>query len=463
MDLSIAMQHMLSGHLSDLELRLVDSDNTIILYVHKIILSMASPYFNKKFLLFDDGKSAVQTITVENAVIMADVIESLYGGTKKTEGYPDWYYLLVTFICRSFLCLENDVTKLYNLKVPVDGFEFLLTVIQNYKLEKYPKLIRVVRDNLPANYDLSGHYSPELIDKIMNPILFISNHLSSFAIHDMYSGTPVYIFDEVISWSKCSSISPNKKLIAFFDSDLFIKIWDIENKVLVNTIGPISSASRDKILRNLCFDKNGKFIVSLDSNFINVWDVTTGLCVYTMDGAFVSNSKLTSDNLLIVLKSYDRRIDIFDFPKNILVDTISFSNFPKSIELSHNEKLLVIYMNGESMGIYNFKTKNILKLSEHKDNYHNTILFKFSSDDKLIVTLTFEEAIVWDSTTGLKLVESKDFYWWVKDLSISNDNRFILLTTNDKFIVWDWKEKKFVNEFIKSQRQDNPFVCFLDQ
>ena len=42
---------------------------------------------------------------------------------------PSWKYLLEMIKCRNFLCLDLNVDQLYNLKVPEEGFELLLEVL----------------------------------------------------------------------------------------------------------------------------------------------------------------------------------------------------------------------------------------------------------------------------------------------------------------------------------------------
>ena len=103
---------------TDVELILQDSIKIIKLKLHKIILSYASEYFYKLFS-FNKHKSNY-TMVVLDADLIESIIMSFYGLQSVPHNYPEWEYTLKMFKCRDYLCLPNDITKLYDLIVPIE-------------------------------------------------------------------------------------------------------------------------------------------------------------------------------------------------------------------------------------------------------------------------------------------------------------------------------------------------------
>ena len=57
------------------------------------------------------------------------------------------------FKCRDFFCLNNDVTKLYNLKIHPDDFDLFLEIVDNFDYNNDYQLIRKNKNNIPKDYD----------------------------------------------------------------------------------------------------------------------------------------------------------------------------------------------------------------------------------------------------------------------------------------------------------------------
>ena len=107
---------------TDVELILDDNKDPISIHVHRNILASSCGYFMKLFTFNSNINQNKFILKVDNAKITKDLIYSLYG--KEIE-YPDNRYLLEMFKCRDFFCLDNDVKKLYNLKIHPDDFDLL--------------------------------------------------------------------------------------------------------------------------------------------------------------------------------------------------------------------------------------------------------------------------------------------------------------------------------------------------
>ena len=66
----------------------------------------------------------------------------------------DGQHLLETFKCRDFFCLENEKSLLYNLKVPVDGFDLLLEVVSIFDFMDDHDIMFTIKQNMPIDYNL---------------------------------------------------------------------------------------------------------------------------------------------------------------------------------------------------------------------------------------------------------------------------------------------------------------------
>ena len=103
-----------------------DNKEPISIHAHRNILVSSCNYFMKLFTFNSNINQNKFILKVDNAKITKDLIYSFYG--KEIE-YPDNRYLLEMFKCRDFFCLDNDVKKLYNLKIHPDDFDLFLEIV----------------------------------------------------------------------------------------------------------------------------------------------------------------------------------------------------------------------------------------------------------------------------------------------------------------------------------------------
>lgn len=120
---------------TDIELVLQDKNVSVTMNLHKNILACSCDYFEKMFDFGSEKNKNQITIIVPNAKIVHDIILTFYGEKINSTNYPDWEHLLRILMCRSFLCLDNDVTLLHNIKVPAEGFNLLLETINVFDID----------------------------------------------------------------------------------------------------------------------------------------------------------------------------------------------------------------------------------------------------------------------------------------------------------------------------------------
>src|SRR5581483_9624134 len=270
MDFNKLYQDLHNKKYTDVELILVDSNRQLIMNVHKVILACSSEYFDK---LFNFGTEKFQhqiTINVNDVEIAHNIILSFYGQNTNSINYPHWKYLLESIKCRCFFCLPIDISSLYDLIVPAEGFDLLLEIMEYFDFVNDDKIMRTIKKNMPMNYDL-GNLSLEFVKE-----------LSKFQDLKIVSGS----------------------------CDNSIKIWDAETGSLLDTLKGHSGS-----IYSVAFSFDDRKIISGGSDkCIKIFDADSGSLLNTLNGhtSLINSVAISSDNRKIVSGSYDKSIKIWD-------------------------------------------------------------------------------------------------------------------------------------------------------
>src|SRR5581483_8560153 len=196
--------------------------------LHKVILACSSEYFDK---LFNFGAEKFQhhiTINVNDVNVAHDIILSFYGHNTNSTDYPHWKYLLESMKCRCFFCLPIDISLLYDLIVPVEGFDLLLEIMEYFDFVNDDKIMRTIKKNIQMNYYLR------------NLSLEFVKELSKF--QDL------------------------KKIVSGSD-DKSIKIWDADSGSLLNTL----NGHTDSICSVAFSSDNRKIVSGSCDKSIKIW------------------------------------------------------------------------------------------------------------------------------------------------------------------------------------------------
>lgn len=407
---------------TDCILSLSCMEQKIELPCHKNILAR-SEYFN---ILFSYGEKNEYVVEVFDLHIAYDVIMSLYTdidtrdkdifdtaydyivslsniiGKRFINSFnrPEWKHILETHKCKNYFLLDNDITELYDLIVPKQGFELLLDVLSNYDIIQNRKLIKLIKNNIPFGYDMSKLSDP-LRDIIKKDMQIIScGPLNTIDVYDIDSNQLVNrLSKDLIHSNKTSSVvvSRDNTLIVTGHIDGFVKIWDAKNYKNIQTIHHPA--------RVLCvaISNDNTFVISGgDFGAIKVWDIN-GMLLRELIGHndWVQNVVVSSDNKLIVSISWDCTIKIWNSSTGQLIRTF------------------VVCENSLC------------------DQCHVAI----SNDSKYVVSSGFYTISIWETDSG-KLVdtisvdkyESKTYTC----VSISNNNKYIVAGDTDKKIkIWE--------------------------
>ncbi len=258
MDKKKLFQYTLDRKFTDLELTLVDSNDTLIMHLHKVILSSSCPYFETLLSsYFSDSVSDKFRMEVVNVYVMADIINSFYTtDIKQSQNLSEVDYQLLYVQSRNFLGLEHKIQNLEKIIFPENKFDKLLDTIDSC-IGYNKETISILFYNMPMDYDLSK--LPVKLLKKMSKIsryfvLCIDNNIME--LHNNYSCFPI----------KPVKSNNNFKLLY---SPIYHKYLIVNDTVhLIDTETDLSSISFDN---NRYYCKNA--ILSTDNRYV--------YCVYT--------------------------------------------------------------------------------------------------------------------------------------------------------------------------------------
>lgn len=170
MDKKKLFQYTLDRKFTDLELTLIDSNDTMIMHLHKVILSSSCSYFETLFSSsFSDSVSDKFRMEVLNVYVMADIINSFYTtDIKQSHNLSVVDYQLLYVQSCNFLGLEYKIQNLEKIIFPENKFDKLLDAIDSC-IGYNKETISILFYNMPMDYDLS-----KLPIKLLKKILKIS-------------------------------------------------------------------------------------------------------------------------------------------------------------------------------------------------------------------------------------------------------------------------------------------------
>jgi WD40 repeat protein len=365
-------------------------------------------------------------ISYDNINVLKYVILSWYG-FQEDLGYPTWKYTLEICKCRNFLCIDTDPKTLYDVNVPLDGFNLLLEVLSVYDLSQDRRLVNSLRKNLPvaleydALYDLLGKDNEAVINELLKKdrlIMYLSGDEIKIWNSDLRS-------DEKISFSysaTCAVFSPDRTMIIFGNCSGWINIWNIATKKLISWNAHILA------VRHVCVSTNSQIIISADLTSFGVWNI---------DGS-----------RLYFIKYADRRI--------------------RAITISIDNKYAAIcYQNYPDIDIRDLSTNvtDTHRISLH----HRFSCITFSPDNITFAAASENEIILYEFKTNLGHILVSNIKE-VNNLIFSSDGKQIISTNKFKIKIWDVKTGQLVRsikhhhriDWIAYQENDKLFVT-IDQ
>ncbi|AKI79737.1 hypothetical protein QJ850_gp008 [Acanthamoeba polyphaga mimivirus] len=411
---------------SDIILHVVDKNKTIILPCHKIILYFACDYFKKLFSTFKEKDFKEIEIIVPNAFVSCNIIKGFYkeylhkeylnessqkDSVDNTQLLEEWQYTIEEYKCRDFFMLETDRNKLYDLLVPPSYFDELVNFVDSVGYDK--KTVKLLLNNLPMDYDLSG-FPVDLINKmyklsISHDVILLCRNNSNYYIqkHDaetkqlkekiqIKANMPVHSNICLCFTPDHSKIimATNKTIIVFNNNGIEINSFDIpcyikklystnnniiaclKNNILIYDINTSELINNTEIESGFCYfcsPENNEFMCGYNNGDVIIIDLKSGLIKNKLNYnnkkirsvAVLSENKyltIAGDKYLTVagnnisnhyVKIWENGVCIKSF--NIKLKTyMRFDNFEKIFILCHGNYLLINYY--ENKIVYNMET-----------------------------------------------------------------------------------------------------------
>lgn len=416
-----------------------DFEQEIRIYCHKIILAQDCEFFDG---LFTHGKPDyiyqgidAYIISIRFVQTAYNVILSKYTGVKAVPIMPKWQRVLETFWCRDYFNLPNDMTALYNLKVPSCGFELLLDVVKLFELND--KLITLISNNLYIGCDLKKYFPKLLIQQILAKNLVVITLLDDavYLVKAHNEKTTKFSnFDIIYS----ITVSKDNKLLVT-DHGTCIKIWDIYSNTLITTI----NADEKRYTYVLSNDNKLLAVLYDDSKCVKLWSVDTGELIRTITDSsnFLYHLAMSSDTKYLIA-SYDTvdeefNIKIWEISSGQLLHTLkNNSNIIHELDISDDNTMVASANHNKTITVWNIETGKLINtLSGHTGFVYAV---KWLSDN-LIVSGSRDNTIkIWnvkDSSLVNTLYGHKDR---VCDIILSNDKRFFLSQSWDRVSnIWN--------------------------
>lgn len=442
---------------ADLVLVLKDDLNEMTIDVHKNILATNSPYFSKLFSILKEKDQDKITIQVSNINITHDIIMNFYGQKNNSTNVPKWKYDLETVKCLDYLGIYCDATLISNIKVPPEGYDLLLDVIEIIGYDE--ETIKLISDNLPNDYDVSK-FPKELIDAIIkvNTVYHIisgsvDETINVWTTDPNKTGTKTCNPNKTLvdhnNSVNCICFSPDSQKFASGSSDKTIKIWDALSCKLIRTL-PINTS----YVTSICFLADSRRIVSgYQDKSIKIWDTVTGKLIQTFMGtigiagghtlaisSIHSFQNLQNHTELIVSGSVDKTIKIWDILTGKLLQTLDgHTDWVKSVYFSPNGQQIVSGSLDKTIKIWDTLSGKLLQtLDGHSDSDPISSVCYSPNGEQIISGNHGDFIKIWDANTGKLIQILKGHTNSITSVCYSSDNRRIISAGNDKTIrLWD--------------------------
>jgi WD40 repeat protein len=367
--------------LCDLLLTLTDKkNNKIKMNVHKIVLYSSCTYFEKQLINFKEKNLDHIEIEVPNASVSYDIIMSFYGQKTNHGNYPKWYHILQSYLCFDFFCMEfkeqlydlvvplsnlqSQIWKGVALRVPEEGFELLLDVIDMIGYNK--KTIRLLNKNIPKNFDLSK-LPNELILKMMQ------------------------------------RIESDTSLLVSGSDDRAVRVWNITNGKLKHTLVEHYDAVKSAKISS----DNTLIVSGGDDDVLIIWDATSGKIIHRLiDHTDCINSICFShDDKYIASGSDDMFIKIWNPIKGELINTLEYVHEIYCVIFSHDDKYLLSSNSDETIIMWDYLEGKMIKQIDVKSNVFDIC---YSPSGKYFATVDFKNIKIWSADSLCLVNEFND-------------------------------------------------------
>ncbi|AEJ34976.1 putative BTB/POZ domain and WD-repeat protein [Acanthamoeba castellanii mimivirus] len=464
--------------LTDCQLHLTDSIETIVMNVHKNILYMSCPYFKSMFTNFREQKSSTVKLDVHNARITYDIVKSFYGFPLEE---PNWKYQIDTHIVKDFLLLETGLENINLLPIPAEDFDNFIDVVDKIGYNEF--CLKKIIDNIPDNYDLSK-FPLDLLNGLLAVCFKYDLHISR--------ETGVYIW----------SFKYNKLVLSYFDSSII----DIEqtfdggfyfsSSTIIDSNHEESSddeVNDDEDTDNEDTDDEGycqislfKFNISRTNDKYEASILNTGLkiigpiayskhfnqvfivtdkyniCVYDTDIKNLVNKFVFNDTIEIIAPIKDKMVVVTSIQIIILnlLDGKNLSKIDSNTNIiSYNSNLGVFaYINNNTnVCIYSLESLSITTNINHSTTINHILYspkskyFIFCDENSIIYVYSTK-----DNYSLIKTIDFKKFLkFGVKDFEFMTSKIIVAIDIKGKICIWNIETEQIIQNIDCSEDYNN--------
>ncbi|BCS82793.1 WD-repeat family protein [Cotonvirus japonicus] len=359
-------------HILVVNLILTDENHSETLTLDKKILIEKCEYFSGMLTKFSEINSDTIRIKVIDSRISKNIIMSLFEDIDVyiniiNEDYPDWKYLLLLYKCCDFFNIGFNVSHIYKLLVPSDGFDLLLDVIDLIGYDN--NTIWLLNNNLPKDYDIRN-FPTELLEAMRKQPTSYNIISGSFDRTIKLWNIQTQEFDAKIFTKlqktlryfpiRSESVFNNNitcmdyyhkhnQIISGSDYGV-IKLWDLKNGEVLKEL------EHEFKIFDVCFSPNGKFCASA-SKELSIWNLNTGEQTLIFNSTRIKSKncikkcvRWTNDNIIVCGDS-DGIVEFWDADTFLMIkwcqvfngqiSNIYFSPDRSQIAISHWSNIIL--------------------------------------------------------------------------------------------------------------------------
>lgn len=468
---------------TDVRIVLFDRKGESEMHLHKVVLGLASEYFDK---MFNSGVGYVDEknirIEVEDKEIAQKVILKIYQIDYEIEHMPKWETKLRSIKLKDYWQMENDINELYKIDVPCEGFELLLETSSIFDMNK--ELIKTIKRNIPEDYPLEN-FSPEMIDQMRLNIdlriickprtlltswaLYPSEYSSSNIIGTIHNSIEMYDMNNNYIHTFQSDEDILDTIISSDGSKL---AYNTVHSIIIHDLCKIKSPSfiirTDQFIsKSLAFSSKARLIASISGINIIIWDCSSGMLLQTIitdkTNIFWNNvipytNYKTCDLIFSPddskLLYYKNVVKIFNVSTGDLLCTIDISIY-KIIFTPNSNKILVIGLDNH-FRIWDANAGNLIK-DINNDKYVNVAV---SPDGKKIITVSNHKIDVWDGDM-CKILKTIEATYLIRDIAFMDNVKIYVIGTSIK--IYDTITGILLNEMrITIKSSPTYFLSHID-
>nr|WBF70349.1 putative purine phosphorylase [Megavirus caiporensis] len=491
---------------SDITLEITDNLKTINIRAHKSILYTSCDYFRKLLTSFKEANSDIVKIPTDNADVFRDIVMSFYGINKIHENTLDWKYFLELCRCQDFLGLKIDMDTLIKLKVPSEGFELLLDVIDLIGYKK--NLIKLIVDNLPVEYDLSN-FPIELLNKISEMFCGYYVTYNNYLLTGDDTKRTINCYntmtDKITEINSCIYhkyltpknyvIMPQTNDLIYFNNDKIISYNLNNNNNMQSSIIEDYNMSLDGL--NIC---HSKYHINRNNNIITYCPINDIIAISYIGNCYSDNDTFLCDgsygSTFIII--YDRKTNEFkkkleahcdkitclvfspngnylasgDYKGRVIVWNIKKNNYTifrslhshavKSISFSSNSDRLVSRDICSETKIWKMKKPFLIKEYNLEKEFGNLnhVCFDYNNNNNLLLSCRKIPGIcVLDINTG-NIIR--------KQVESDNDIITFCYSPDYKYIIYNERELSLIDKIFRRNFTDesndtsNYYICMYN-